>query len=166
MKKIVLLSVVVLLGFYSSTVQAGLSASIALGWPLMLTEEDWDSCSGSTRLGLSNSWLVGDVWSWGITGGVKIPFNSPHFIPRIGINVGFKVNDWFGFGGGLLYELIPPYGPGEINHFLGLGICPTILTKSGVRLSLVTGPGMLFHPQKGPLAYTWVIQPMLSFPFP
>lgn len=139
--------------------------TLAQGWPLTMTGGDWDSCSGSTRLGLGYSRPVGNEWSLGITGGVRVPFNNPHFVPRVGVNAGYKINSWFAFGTGLLYEFIPNYTGGKPDHFIGLGLSPTILTKSGVGFSLVTGPGVAFGPGFEKPLWTWVIQPMLTFPF-
>ena len=150
---------------FCNAAKAGPSASLAWGWPLTMAGGDWNSCSGSTRLGLGYSWPVGNEWSLGITGGVRVPFNNPHFVPRVGVNAGYKINSWFAFGTGLLYEFIPNYTGGKPDHFIGLGLSPTILTKSGVGFSLVTGPGVAFGPGFEKPLWTWVIQPMLTFPF-
>jgi len=154
-----------LVGFYSSPTQAGPSVSIAFGWPMVVSGGDWDSCSGSARLGLGYSWNVAENWKVGIAGGIKMPFNDPHFVPRIGINAGYKLTDRFALGVGLLYEFIPAYGGGEIKHFVGFGLSPTILTKSGVGFSLVTGPGMVMDSSGSPQTGTWVIQPQITLPF-
>lgn len=144
---------------------ADASVSIAWGWPVVMGGGDWDDCSGSTRLGLGYSWVVAKDWKIGVAGGVRIPPSDPHFVPRVGINAGHKVNSWFTFGAGPLYELIPAYEGGGINHFVGLGLSPTILTKSGVNFSLVTGPGVAFGPGFPEPLWTWVFQPQITLPF-
>lgn len=140
------------------------SISLAWGWPVVMDGGKWDQISGTARLNFGYGWEMVESWKVGVMGGVRIPFNTPHFVPRAGVSAGYKLTRFFAFGAGLVYEFIPPYEDQQL-HFVGLGLSPTILTKSGVGFSFVTGPGIAFGPGLSQPLWTWVIQPQLSFSF-
>jgi hypothetical protein len=149
----------------STTAKAGPSVSVAWGWPMVIKGADWDQIPSSFRLGAGYSWSVGDGWSLGIAGGVRIPYSAPHFVPRVMVTSGYKVSGFFVLGAGVVYEPLPAYGGGKPSHFVGLGISPTIITKSGVGVSLVVGPGMVMNDRGIPKLYTWIFQPQITLPF-
>ncbi len=145
--------------------EAQTSVSLAQGWPLVVKGADWDSLTSSTRVTVSHGWRVGKDWKVGVSLGVRIPMDKFHPVPRVGVLAGHRLSKSFALGAGLLYEFIPPYEGGKPHHFIGMGISPTLLMKSGVGFSVVTGPGVVLDDLGRPRLWTWIIQPQLSFSF-